>query len=135
MTPADTGQVSPGTAKGTGVATEAPGAAGTPEPTREEVNSMKGPVLLEFGAHWCGHCQELRPHLAAMLARFPGIRHIIVEDGRGKPLGRSFHVKLWPTLVFMRDGQVVQQISRPSPEEVREGLESMQAGGPSTASV
>jgi thioredoxin 1 len=55
-------------------------------------------------------------------ADFP---HIKVEDGRGKPLGRSFRVKLWPTLVFMRDGQVLMQMARPSDSEVRDGLEAM----------
>jgi thioredoxin 1 len=52
----------------------------------------------------------------------------VVEDGKGKPLGRSFQVKLWPTLVFMRDGKVVQQTARPSLKEVREGLDAI---GPS----
>jgi thioredoxin 1 len=66
--------------------------------------------------------------LAAQLRQFPQVRHIWVEDGKGRPLGRSFRVKLWPTLVFMRDGQVVKQVARPDPEEVRAGLESI-AGG------
>jgi thioredoxin 1 len=63
--------------------------------------------------------------LAALLREYPAIRHLNVEDGRGKPLGRSFQVKLWPTLVFMRDGSVVRQTARPSLEEVREGLQAI----------
>jgi len=50
------------------------------------------------------------------------VRHIKVEDGRGRPLGRSFRVKLWPNLVFLRDGRVVRQFARPTAEEVREGI-------------
>ena len=95
------------------------------EPTREEVDQMQGPVLLEFGATWCGYCQILAPELAAQLKQHPKVQHIKIEDGKGKPLGRSFRVKLWPTLVFMRDGQVKHQVSRPEPEEVREGLASI----------
>jgi thioredoxin 1 len=95
------------------------------EPTREEVERMEGPVVLEFGASWCGHCQALAPDLAALLEHYPGVRLVWVEDGKGKPLGRSFHVKLWPTLVFLRDGQVVKQVSRPEVSEVREGLEAV----------
>jgi thioredoxin len=93
-----------------------------PEPDREDVDQMPGPVLLEFGAAWCGHCQALQPALAEALAAQPDVRHIKIEDGKGKPLGRSFRVKLWPTLVFLRDGRIVKQVSRPSAEELEEGM-------------
>lgn len=95
------------------------------EPTREEVDRMEGPVLLEFGARWCGHCQALAPYLASQLKAFPQVRHIKVEDGPGKPLGRSFRVKLWPTLVFLKDGVVLKQVARPGGDEVRAGLEAI----------
>src|SRR4051794_7101080 len=92
------------------------------EPVRDEIDRMEGPVLLEFGASWCGHCQALAPRLGELLEGYPEIRHLKVEDGPGRPLGRSFRVKLWPTLVFMRDGRVVRQVSRPEVGEVQEGL-------------
>jgi thioredoxin 1 len=95
------------------------------EPTRDEVDRMPGPVVLEFGAGWCPHCQATRPVVDALLRQFPQVRHLWVEDGKGKPLGRSFRVKLWPTLVFLRDGQVVAQAVRPQSAEVREGLEAI----------
>src|SRR4051812_34289584 len=95
------------------------------EPTRAEVDAWPGPVVLEFGAEWCGHCQALRPELSALLARFPQVRHVRVEDGKGKPLGRSFRVKLWPTLIFLRDGKPVREAVRPGAEEVRAGLEAI----------
>jgi thioredoxin 1 len=99
------------------------------EPTREEIDGLPGPVLLEFGTSWCGHCQALRPQLVALLGEFPEVRHVRVEDGKGKPLGRSFGVKLWPNLVFLRDGKVIRQLARPEAEEVRQGLEEITPGG------
>jgi len=60
-----------------------------------------------------------------MLAKFPAVRHLQIEDGKGKPLGRSFRVKLWPTLVFLRDGQVAKQVARPNSAEIQEGLEAI----------
>jgi len=95
------------------------------EPTREEIDRSTGPVVLEFGASWCPYCQALAPELAGLLGEYPGVRHIKVEDGPGRPLGRSFRVKLWPNLVFLRDGQVIEQMARPRVQQVREGLESI----------
>jgi thioredoxin 1 len=95
------------------------------EPTRDEVDHLPGPLLLNFGTNWCGYCQAIQVDLAQLLAKFPEVRQLKIEDGRGKPLGRSFRVKLWPTLVFLRDGKVVQQVSRPGPAEIREGLRAI----------
>jgi thioredoxin 1 len=97
----------------------------SPQPTRAEIDAMQGPVLLEFGTEWCGHCQALAPRLAQKLRDFPEVRHIKVEDGPGLPLGRSFRVKLWPNLVFLKDGVVVQQSPRPSVWEVEKGLNAI----------
>ena len=100
------------------------------EPTRQDVDALTGPVVLEFGASWCGHCQALEPHVKAALRGYPHVRFIWVEDGKGKPLGRSFGVKLWPTLVFLRDGQVVHKAVRPEPREVDEGLKMIVGEAP-----
>lgn len=83
------------------------------EPTRAQIDALDGPALLEFGATWCGHCRAVQSPLAAVLAAHPGVRHIKVEDGSGRPLGRSFGVHLWPTLVFLRDGREVDRLVRP----------------------
>jgi thioredoxin 1 len=100
-----------------------------PEPAREDVDRWPGPVVLEFGAGWCPHCQAAQPGIAAALEDYPSVRHVKVGDGKGKPLGRSFRVKLWPTLVFLKDGQEVARAVRPTTEdEVRTGLEAIAEG-------
>lgn len=74
---------------------------------------MQGPVVLEFGTSWCGICRAAQPLIAAALGRHPDVRHVKVEDGPGRPLGRSFGVKLWPTLVFLSDGRETSRLVRP----------------------
>lgn len=93
-----------------------------PEPAREVVDAMPGRVLLEFGAPWCGHCLAAEPHVARALQRHPEVRHIRVEDGRGRPLGRSFRVRLWPTLVLIEDGVERSRSVRPRSLEQVEAL-------------
>jgi thioredoxin 1 len=97
-----------------------------PDPAREDVDRWPGPAVLEFGQSWCGHCQGAQPIIAAALAEFPQVRHVKVGDGKGQPLGRSFRVKLWPTLIFLKDGQEVARAVRPeSEDEIRKGLEAV----------
>ncbi|MEP6738826.1 MAG: thioredoxin family protein [Caldimonas sp.] len=84
------------------------------EPTRDDIDALSGPAMLEFGTSWCGYCRAAQPRIAAALAGRPAVRHIKVEDGSGQRLGRSFAVKLWPTLVFLRDGKEAARIVRPA---------------------
>jgi thioredoxin 1 len=85
----------------------------TREPKRAEVDLLAGPTVLEFGSPWCGYCRAAQPLLASAFAEHPGVRHIKIADASGHPLGRSFNVKLWPTLVFLRNGQETVRLVRP----------------------
>jgi len=97
-----------------------------PGPTREEVDATRGAVVLEFGANWCGYCQAAQPIVEAALADRADLTHIKVADGPGRPLGRSYRVKLWPTLILLHDGREVARVVRPTTEdEIRKGLEAM----------
>ncbi|BCG00871.1 thiol reductase thioredoxin [Paraburkholderia sp. PGU19] len=83
-------------------------------PSRADVDAMAGLTVVEFGTDWCGYCQGAQPVIAKALGQHPGTRHLKIEDGPGRPLGRSFKVKLWPTLVFVRDGVEVARVVRPT---------------------
>lgn len=87
---------------------------GAPEPVRSELDAVEGTFLLEFGTGWCGHCQAAQPAIRALVTGRSGLHHVKVEDGRGRPLGRSFGVKLWPTLVLVRSGIELARVVRPT---------------------
>ncbi len=82
-------------------------------PSLEQVAATSGLLLLEFGAPWCGHCQAAQPFIAEALAHQP-VEHLPIADGKGKPLGRSFGVKLWPTLILLSNGQEKARVVRPT---------------------
>ena len=93
------------------------------EPARPDIDALPGDTLLEFGAPWCGYCMAAQPLLANAMVGRADLRHIKVEDGKGQPLGRSFRIKLWPTLVVLRDGEELARVVRPSStEEIERAL-------------
>jgi thioredoxin 1 len=82
-------------------------------PDPASVQAMRGLVVLEFGTDWCGHCMAARDAVDAWFDVHAGIDHLRIEDGRGRPLGRAYRVRLWPTLVLLRDGQEIARVARP----------------------
>ena len=99
------------------------------EPSRAEVDALAGPAVVEFGTPWCGWCRAAQPLIAQALAAHPGVTRLRVEDGSGRPLGRSFKVKLWPTLIFLADGKEVARLVRPGDiDSIRQALALVDPG-------
>ena len=88
--------------------------AADPEAVRAEIDALHGATVLEFGTAWCGYCVAAQPLISTALSDQPSVRHIKVEDGSGRPLGRSFKVKLWPTLIFIVNGIEIARVVRPT---------------------
>jgi thioredoxin 1 len=91
--------------------------------SRDQLDRRAGAVVIQFGTNWCGWCRAAEPQIEKAFAGRPDLERIKIEDGPGRPLGRSFRIKLWPTLVFIRDGQEVARVTRPqSPLAITEAL-------------
>ncbi len=98
------------------------------EPARAEVDALAGPTLVEFGSPWCGHCRRAQLLIAEAMAGHPGVRHLKIADASGRRLGRSYGVKLWPTLIFLADGKERARLIRPSDAgSIREALAKIAA--------
>ena len=86
----------------------------TPEtPSRDEMDQSTGLMVIEFGTNWCGIRQGAQADIKAAMDNHPDVAHVKAEDGKGRRLGRTFGVKLWPTLIFLRDGEEIARVVRP----------------------
>ena len=83
------------------------------ELTRTEIDAFTEPAVLEFGTSWCGYCRAAQADIASVMKMHPTVRHIKIEDGKGRPLGRSFGVRLWPTLIYLVEGVEKGRVVRP----------------------
>lgn len=100
----------------------------TLEPPRAEIDALEGPAVIEFGSPWCGWCRAAEPRIVTALAGHSRVRHIRIADASGRRLGRSFGVKLWPTLVFLRDGRETARLVRPGDaDEITRALAEIDA--------
>ena len=102
----------------------------TAQPDRAAVDAMSGVVAVDFGTNWCGYCKAAEHLIDEALTDYPSVTHLKAEDGPGRPLGRSFRVKLWPTVVVMKNGQEIARVVRPADaKELKDALEKASAEG------
>lgn len=82
--------------------------------SRTDLDQQHGFTVVEFGTDWCEYCQAAQPLIAAALSEYPSVNHLKITDGKGQRLGRSYAVKLWPTLIFLCNGCEVSRLVRPT---------------------
>ena len=75
---------------------------------REVMNSDK-PVLLDFWAPWCGPCRMVVPIVEEIAAERPDIKVGKINVDEQPELAGQFGVMSIPTLVVMKDGEIVNQ--------------------------
>jgi len=94
---------------------EAPGIAGVRTLSEAdfdaEVLHAKTPVLVEFGAPWCGYCRKIEPSIASIAGEYSGRLKVGKLDvDRNRAIATRYHVAGLPTLMLFKGGQVVAAI-------------------------
>jgi thioredoxin 1 len=69
------------------------------------------PTLVDFWAEWCGPCRQLAPVVSAIAERYQGRLQVAKMDIDANPkTPTTYAVRAIPTLVLIKDGQVVEQL-------------------------
>ena len=89
----------------------------------ESVLAEGKPLVLDFWATWCGPCRMIAPIIEALAEEYAGqvnIGKVDVEDEGAEGLVSKFKIRNVPTVLFIKDGQMVDKIVGAAPRNMYE---------------
>lgn len=96
----------------------------TKENFQKEVKESSIPVLVDFFAVWCGPCGMLGPVIDQLAEEVKGVKVCKVNVDEQPELASAFQVASIPTMVLVKNGEVVQKLVGVRPkEEIKKMME------------
>jgi len=85
--------------------------------TFTEATTTSSLVLVDLWAPWCGPCRMVAPVLEKLAARYAGRLKVVKVNVDDNPqIARTYDASSIPTLVMLKDGQVVGRVVGAQPE-------------------
>lgn len=82
-----------------------------------EVDKSDLPVLVDFGATWCGPCRALAPIVEELAEEFDGQLKVgAVDIDKARAVATRFGIMSVPTLIFFKGGEVVDKVTGVQPK-------------------
>lgn len=95
---------------------------------KDEVENYKGPMMVEFYATWCPHCQRMEPIIKKLADEYAGkVKVVAVDIDKSPDSSDKYQIQGTPTMFFFsKEGGEPNSISgEQSPQTLKEFLDEI----------
>jgi thioredoxin 1 len=86
---------------------------------------IKGKVILDFYADWCGPCKKLGPIFSDLSNQYSNITFIKINTDNAEELAKYYDVSALPTVLFINDGDVISIIKGFDSNKIKSEVEEL----------
>lgn len=88
----------------------------------DEAITLKGLVVVDFFATWCGPCKMIAPMLDKFAAEYDSVSFIKVDVEKVAEAAQQYSITSMPTILFFKDGKEIHKIIGVNPSGLKQAL-------------